>query len=250
MLVHVLSDLHLEMRPYTAAAPSADVVVLAGDIWTGVRGLEWARARWPATPVVYVPGNHEYYGDALPRLTDKLRWRAAQLGVHVLERESVEIQGVRFLGCTLWSDFQLAGDAALARAVASEMVADYRKIRLSPEYRRVRPEDTAGLHAAGREWLEGEIAAGRGAGAVIVTHHAPSLRSIPPEYRADPVAGAFASELDELVERSGAALWVHGHTHHCVDYVLGRTRIVANQRGYPDEGEAAFDPGLVLEVGD
>ncbi len=248
MKIHVLSDVHLEFRPYQEPAPAADVVVLAGDVGVGVRGLEWARARWPKTPVVYVAGNHEYYGDALPRLTEKLRGRAGEAGVHFLERAAVEIQGVRFLGCTLWSDFRLTGDPVVARATAAQVMADYRKIRVSPEYRRVRPDDTAALHGGCRRWLEEQIAAGRTEGAVIVSHHAPSIRSIPPEYRTDPVSGAFASDLEELVERSGAALWLHGHTHHCVDYTIGRTRVLANQRGYPDEDGSAFSPALVIEV--
>ncbi len=248
MKLHLLSDLHLEFRPYDEPAPAVDVVVLAGDVGVGTRGLEWARRHWPDTPVVYVAGNHEYYGEVLPRLTEKLRWQGREHGVHFLEDEAVEIGGVRFLGCTLWSDFRVTGDIAVARAAAGEVMADYRKIRVGPEHRRLRPDDTAALHARSRRWLEEEIAAGHTQGAVIVTHHAPSLRSIPPEYRADPVSGAFASDLEAVVERSGATLWLHGHTHHCVDYRLGRTRVLANQRGYPDEGVSAFDPGLVLEV--
>ncbi len=228
MRLHLLSDLHLEFRPYDEPAPAADVVVLAGDITPGVRGLEWARTRWPATPVVYVAGNHEYYGDALPRLTDRLRWQAGERGIHFLEGDAVEIGGVRFLGCTLWSDFEVTGDPVVAAATAAAVMADYRKIRVSPEYRRVRPDDTAALHARSRRWLEEEIAAGRAVGAVVVSHHAPSLRSVPPQYRTDPVSAAFASDLEELVERSGAALWLHGHTHHCVDYRIGRTRVLAN----------------------
>ncbi len=247
--LHLLGDLHLEFRAYDEPSPEADVVVLAGDVATGLRGIPWARSRWPETPVVYVAGNHEYYGDAVPRLTEKLRWQAEQRGIHFLENESVEIGGVRFLGCTLWTDFLLGGDDARARAAAAQVMADYRKIRLSPEYRRVRPEDTAGWHARSRRWLEEQVRAGATAGAVVVTHHAPSLRSVPPEYRADPVTAAFASGLDELVERSGAAVWVHGHTHHCVDYAIGGTRVLANQRGYPDEGVTAFDPALVIDVG-
>lgn len=249
MRVHVLSDLHLEFRPYDDASPDADVVVLAGDVWLGVRGVEWARGRWPDTPIVYVAGNHEYYGETLPRLTEKLRWLAGERGVHFLENEAAEIGGVRFLGCTLWTDFQLTGDVVVARAAAGQVMNDYRKIRVTPEYRRLRPDDTASLHARSRRWLEEQLGAGTTAGAVIVTHHAPSLRSVPPEYRSDPVTAAFASSLDELAERSGAALWVHGHMHACVDYAIGGTRVLANPRGYPDEGVRAFDPGLVVEVG-
>jgi Icc-related predicted phosphoesterase len=84
---------------------------------------------------------------------------------------------------------------------------------------------------------------------VVVTHHAPSQRSLNPLY-SDPMAAAYATHLDALVEESGVPLWIHGHTHHCVDYRLGRTRVVANQRGYPDEPVGGFDPGLVLDLAD
>ncbi len=107
MRLWILSDLHLEFGPVELPRVEADVVVLAGDVHKGRRGLAWARERFAATPVVYVLGNHEYYGEALPRLREKLEGEAAGSSVHLLENRAVEIGGVTFLGCTLWTDFEL-----------------------------------------------------------------------------------------------------------------------------------------------
>jgi hypothetical protein len=140
------------------------------------------------------------------------------------------------------------GDIALARYAAEETMSDYQLIRLSPEYRRVRARDTEGLHHQSRRWLEQELAKHEPARTVIVTHHAPSLRSIPSRHAGDLLNAAFASDLGPLILASRVPLWIHGHTHCCVDYRVGETRVLSNQRGYPDELLAEFDPQLVVEV--
>jgi Icc-related predicted phosphoesterase len=179
--------------------------VLAGDIDHATKGLDWARAAFPHHPIVYVAGNHEYYGEAIPKLTDELRTRAASLDIAFLENDVADVAGVRFVGCTLWTDLELFGPHPwVADAVLNAMV-DYR------------------------------------------THHAPSARSLSPRYAQDPVSAAYASNLDDLVEAYAPALWIHGHTHYSVDYTIGSTRVVSNQRGYRDEG-LGFIPDLVVEV--
>jgi len=245
----VLSDLHLEFGPFAPPATVADAVVLAGDVDLGVRGVAWAARQFAGRPVIYVAGNHEYYGHATT-LVDKLRARGRELGVHVLADESAVAAGVRFLGATLWTDFRLFGAAAapaLADLAGREMV-DYRKVRVAPAYRRLRPSDTAAWHARSRRWLERALREPFDGPTVVVTHHAPSRRSLRPEFAADELSAAYASDLEEMVGASGAALWVHGHTHRCLDYPIGGTRVVSNQRGYVDEPVPGFDPGLVVTV--
>jgi predicted phosphodiesterase len=246
--LHILSDLHLEFGPFPYESPDADVIVLAGDIALQANGLAWAAGARAGRPVVYVPGNHEYYGASIPRLTEKLKAAGRAYGIHVLDREVVEIQGLPFLGTTLWTDFELFGDRAAGMAAAQNAVTDYRRIRVSPSFRRLRPLDTAGMHLGSRRWLQREIAAGTTRHAIIVTHHAPSRLSLSSQELSDPLSSSDASNLDHLVQESGAALWVHGHTHHCVDYSIGTTRVVSNQRGYADEPVAGFHPGFVLDV--
>lgn len=247
MRLQILSDLHREFEPFDLPHVEADVLVLAGDIERGTRGLAWAAEVAGERPVVYVAGNHEYYGHALPKLTADLRMEVCA-PVRYLERDCTEIGGMRFFGCTLWTDFQLLGNAAVARDTAQLKMNDYRKICVSPQYRRLRTSDTLALHHQSRRWLESAAERGETRGAVIVTHHAPSARSLAPGWPDDWLAPAYASDLESLIEASGAALWIHGHTHRPVDYRIGGTRIISNPRGYPGEAVSGFDPALVLEL--
>lgn len=248
MRLHILSDLHLEFAPFTPPATNADAVILAGDISTGRNGLKWAMATFPDRPVIYVLGNHEFYGQKLQKLIQELRAVARGSNVHVLEDECLTLDDVTFLGATLWTDFALSGDPVMAEVVAQTSMSDYRRIRTLPDYRRLRPSDTRRIHVRSRCWLEEQTLALRGRKVVVVTHHAPSIRSIPSRYEGDPCNPAFASELAPFVEKSGARLWIHGHIHSPSDYRLGATRILANPRGYPTESKLGFNPALVVEV--
>lgn len=253
MRVHVLSDLHLELGGGPPGVAEADVVVLAGDIGRGVLGLRAAIGWWPERRILYVPGNHEPYGHGLPSLTGELRAVADAANGHarVLERDEVVIDGVRFLGCTLWSDFNLAGahERSRAMAICGELVNDYEHIVWTPEARTLRPDDTLRLHRTSRQWLQHRLHARFQGPTVVVTHHAP----LPPRERiADPLrralAGAFVSDLTELMGCDRIAMWIHGHTHHRVDVAVHGTRVVSNPRGYPHKPVEGFDPGLVLEI--
>jgi predicted phosphodiesterase len=249
--VLVLSDLHTEFAPFRPRATDADVVVLAGDIGTKLSGIEMALAEFSDRPVIYVAGNHEYYGAALPRLTEKMRARAAGSNVHFLENEAVVIDGVRFLGCTLWTDFALFGvdERFTCLGEAETQMTDYLRIRRSPTFRRLRPHDTCILHGGSRRWLEGELVAAFDGPTIVVTHHAPSLASIPEAFRDDMLSAAYASDLSEWMLGKPIDLWIHGHTHNRLDYVVSGIRVVSNQRGYIDELVVGFDPGFVVEVG-
>jgi len=245
--LHVLSDLHLEFAPFEPPPVAADVIVLAGDTSTGTRGLAWAINTWPNKPVLYIPGNHEFYGHSYPRLVRKLEDRARDTNVAVLSDRAIDLDGVRFVGSTLWTDFQLDGNETRAMAAAQEIMLDYRRIRVDPGFHRLRPKDTVMWHTSGRRWLEAALSKPTDLPLVVITHHAPSARSLNPLVR-DQASGAYASNLDDLVVSSGARVWVHGHTHFCVNYRLGNTRVVSNQRGYPDEPAPGFEPSFVLDV--
>jgi predicted phosphodiesterase len=113
MKLLVLSDLHLENAPSLEiqrdAAQSADVIVLAGDIHPAPDGIIWARRIFDDKPIVYVAGNHEYFDCEFEAALVMLRQSAKEHDVHFLENDSVTIQGIRFLGCTLWTDFEFYG---------------------------------------------------------------------------------------------------------------------------------------------
>jgi len=242
--IRILSDLHLEAWPFDPPPAAADVVVLAGDIHNGPAGIEWAKARFDA-PVLYVPGNHEPYDGELHATRAALRDAAAATGVRLLDPGETVIGGVRFLGCTLWTDFALAGEAGrgLALGKYAAWLVDYRAIRW-----RDRPfsvADSTGLHALERAWLARGLQRPFAGPTVVITHHVPHPASIAPKFATHPLNPAFVSNLEDLMGH--AALWIHGHTHQAFDYTVRGTRVVCNARGYPGEA-TGFRADLVVEI--
>jgi predicted phosphodiesterase len=248
MRLHVLSDLHFEFGSFDVPDTDADVVVLAGDVAVGPRGFDWIQQRFRGRPVVYVLGNHEFYRHNLPRLTKALKREARGSHIHLLENSSVELRGFWFLGCTLWTNFALSPDPAKAMCEAECFLKDFRLIRFGPADRVLQAKDTVDVHRASVAWLESELERHDPARTVVVTHHAPSPRSEAPGHANSPLSAAFASDLGALVEQSRIPLWIHGHTHFNVDYLLGVTRVITNQRGYPQAPCVGFDVGKVIEV--
>jgi predicted phosphodiesterase len=248
MKLHVLSDIHLEFFAFEPPPTDADVVVLAGDTDLGTRGIEWAKKHFHDVPVVYISGNHEHYKQHLEKNLEAMRAAARDTNVHFLENDTVTIKDVTFLGCTLWSDFNAFGDPQSARQRARDEMTDYRVIRTA-NYRALRPYETEQMHGRSVAWLEGEFTRRRDEKVVVITHHAPSLKSIPDRFREDSLSASFSSDLDHLVAASGAPLWIHGHTHDSFDYRIGMTRVVCNPRGYVSvEPNPRFDPALLVEV--
>ena len=227
---HIISDLHLEFAPFRMPAVEADVVVLAGDVGVGRDGLKWIRAAIPTKPVIYVLGNHEFYGETMPKLIAELREESAGTNVHILENSRVDIGDVTFLGATLWTDFALNGDPVVGGLVAEQSMNDFRHIRTLPGYRKLRASYLRRVHADSVLWLKTEAAACRGQKLVVVTHCPPSARSISPIYAGDPLNAAFASNLDSLVAESGALLWVHGHTHVGADYATSIQQLLSDPK--------------------
>ena len=249
MRIRILNDLHVDLGRVDLPQVEADVTVLAGDVRRGKAALTWVRENFPKTPVIYVLGNHEFYGGAVPKLIEDFRRLCAGTNIHILENNALIIDGIRFLGCTLWTDFRLFGDPALAGREAATIMNDYRFIRVSPAFRRLTGRDTAGFHWRSRRWLTEQIDSAATVPTVVVTHHAPSARSLHPEEAGKLISAAYASNLDELVAASHARLWIHGHIHRRNDYRLGTTRVISNPRGYTDGGErAGFDPALIVDL--
>jgi predicted phosphodiesterase len=248
MRLHILSDLHLEFASYTPPQVDCDAVILAGDTQPGLKGVQWAMQAFPNREVIYILGNHEYYGQAYPRHVEKLKEQALGTRIHVLENDVLCMADIVFLGCTLWTDFKLLGDPRVAGFFATENMNDYHRIRVSPYYHKLRSLDTAGLHFRSVNWLENQVNQQRGAKIVVVTHHAPSARSLPPDYAKDILYAAYASNMDDFVKQSGAELWIHGHIHKSRDYLIGSTRVICNPRGRKDETITGFIPGMVVDI--
>jgi predicted phosphodiesterase len=247
MKLHILSDLHIEFADFEPPDTDAEAVILAGDIGVGMEGLRWAACHFPVRPVIYVLGNHEFYGHDID-LTAKLK-AAASENITVLSDDMLVLGGVRFLGSTLWTDFKLYGEveAGSARERALASMNDFAHIRQGAH--RFRPEDSVELHEASRAWLAGQLEQAFDGPTVVITHHLPALKSVAPRYANDPLNPAFASRLEGVIESYHPTLWIHGHTHEPCDYELFRTRVVCNPRGYPGEyGRAGFKTDLTVAV--
>ena len=289
MKLLVLSDLHVEFAPFepdAEATEAADVIVLAGDIHKGVQGMAWARKTFPNHDIIYVAGNHEFYGQHWDLLVVELRVAALMTGIHFLENSSISFGGVRFLGATLWTDFEFFGSTTRSKMMrdAEGRMNDYQRIMASPlavklkglagevvakagtsigyikRRQALSPTHTVLRHRESLAWLQAELEQenlGTHKKTVVVTHHYPSKHSTAARYTNDPLTAAFGSKLSlDLLTRTD--LWIHGHTHDSCDYRLGNSkmsvRVVCNPRGYPmgwqknDFENPDFNPGLLIDI--
>lgn len=282
MNIQLLSDLHLESHPHFKAQPlpGADLLVLAGDIGSYQTGsllsslnisdfglarfsplpVERGGASWP-TPVVFLPGNHEYDGLDFDGTYVRLRETCERLGLVWLERESVVLQGVRFVGSTLWADFDAlstekarAGDITLGEQLKMREKA-FRAANFyltkNHAFRKGQPMLADAVREEGlksQAWLRQALALPFDGPTVAVTHFAPSLLSADPRYGLTPGTAGFCNSLDELLPL--ATLWLHGHLHCPVDYVRHGCRVLANPLGYARKGEqAGFRESLCIKLG-
>ncbi|MDD2881095.1 MAG: metallophosphoesterase [Rhodoferax sp.] len=270
MKIQLASDLHLELinridsqdQPVRiiGPVPGADVLVLAGDIADGTYACSLF-SDWPSekrAPVIYVAGNHDFYGHPIDPIYDKLRKGAALNNIHFLENDAVVIEGVRFLGATLWTDYRLRSNRTQSQLM------EYCGTRLNDHYRirtgrhEFTPQDALDRHEIARAWLETELAKPFDGKTVVVSHHAPHPLSVHPRYLGNHLNAAFVSDLSDLMPN--VDLWLHGHVHDSFDYSVGRCRVVANPSGYVlnrnfasdlndyEFENLAFDPNLLVSI--
>ena len=263
MNIQLLSDLHLESNPNFVPqyAQGADVLVLAGDIGSyqtnssltrmGIADFGLGRfANWPC-PVVFVPGNHEYDGQEFEAAHQRMQEVCQRLGFIWLEREVVMLQGVRFVGCTLWTDFDALTSTQAAKTpvtIGQQLVARDKAFRaasyaLKKNHALIngQPMLAEGLRALGlknQAWLRQALSVPTAEKTIVVTHFAPSLRSADPRYGINPGTAGFCNALDDLLPQ--AQLWLHGHLHCPLDYTVGGCRVVANPLGYARKNEQLF----------
>lgn len=239
----VLSDLHREYstEEYMPIQDGYDMVVLAGDIDVKLRGIEWAQKNFNR-PVVYIPGNHEFWGRNLQNHRRDMKAAAEGSHVHVLDNDELILQGIRFLGGTSWTDFSTWRDpheASIAAGRGKDMYGtgsrDYRKIT-SVGYRKLLPRETIEMARQTKKWLVGKFSEPFNGHTVVVTHHAPSPKSLKEGRAIDILDACDANAWDELVMQSNVSLWIHGHTHNSRDYLLGNTRVFCNAMGGIKEG--------------
>jgi Icc-related predicted phosphoesterase len=215
-----------------------------------------ARAMRFDKPVLYVLGNHEFYGSSIDGAASELKQLCARTHVQVLDNTEVVIGGVRFLGTTLWTDFSLFGQGAqkaTAMAEARRVIRDFSRIRrVDAADALFSPDDAAALFKGHAGWLDERLGNPHAGPTVVITHHAPSRKSIHPRFADSPLNACFVSDAEHLIGTNRAQLWIHGHTHDSFDYLLNGTRVVCNPRGYAKAGvneNPLFDPDLMIEVG-
>jgi predicted phosphodiesterase len=253
MRINILSDLHLGVSALDRPVNDADLVVLAGDIAPPRQAAAWA-LRF-AKPVVYVLGNHEFYGGCIDSTADELKALCAGTHVHVLDNDEIVIAGVRFLGTTLWTDFMLfgAGEAReMAMAEAQRLMRDFSRIRAGDDPATLfTPAQSVTLFQRHADWLGRALARPHAGPTVVVTHHAPSPKSIHARFAGSPLNACFVSDAEHLAGAERVSWWIHGHTHDSFDYDLHGTRVVCNPRGYAKAGvneNPRFDPDLCIDV--
>ena len=253
MKIRLLSDLHTEFRlPYKTHAMSKycgeKVLVLAGDIASGSKNTVdvikfFKDLGFPH--VVYVPGNHEYYGTSVQDFDNKMREKCAKLnGVHFLNGDSVNIDGVQFVGGTLWTNF---GNNPLNIMVAKRMISDFRVIN------DFTPEKAMKMFYDQFDYINFKYETRiKDQKTVVITHFLPAQQCISPRYRNDTsgLNDYFANHLDNYIAELQDTTWLFGHTHDPVDIKIGNTRVVANPHGYytaMDEGHN-FEPFKTIEL--
>jgi predicted phosphodiesterase len=245
MRLLVMSDLHLEFRSLQLPDPSLyDTVLLCGDIHSKARSSAWASEHFDK-PAILVGGNHEFYGSSWAKTFGRLQ-SDAKFNVHFLERRSIELDGVRFVGCVGWTDFDGTGNPTLAMLDARMTMNDYKQIRLEPRYSRITPEFIRSQARESRQWLYSELSKPYAGKTVVVTHHPPLMCFVPTSDRQPHLSAAYGNQWPEFLDMD-IDLWAFGHTHWAVDESLQGVRFVSNPRGYPHE-ETEFDPQFIVEI--
>lgn len=251
MKIQIASDLHLEFLQHSfpgerliRPAAGADLLVLAGDIGNGTQAIELFRD-WPV-PVLYVAGNHEFYGAQMDQVHADLRAAALGTSVVFMENDTADFGGVRFLGTTLWTDYRLELNRTQRQLMenAELRIRDHYTIRCGDG-----PFTAARAlaeHVLSRAWLVRELANPYDGTTVVISHHGPHPLSVHPRYIGEALNAAFVSNLSELLPR--AELWIHGHVHDSFDYTVSGCRVIANPAGYArNRASAGSAKELVFE---
>jgi Icc-related predicted phosphoesterase len=248
MKIQIISDLHQEFGYTDLVFDHADVVVLAGDVNLGTKGIEWIKTKIPNKPIIYVLGNHEYYKGSYPKTLHKIKEAARDSNVFVLENSFVDIEGIRFHGMTLWTDFSIFGNPIEYGMICQSVMNDYKKIRRDPSYSKMRTVDVFKIHQLSKLWLKESLEESKGMKNIVVTHHAPSIHSVPEQYKNDPVTAAYASNLEDFIQEYQPLYWIHGHIHTPSEYKIGNTKVICNPHGYIDEKYNGYEKELIIEI--
>jgi predicted phosphodiesterase len=257
MKILLLSDLHIEFtnNDYPTPQVDCDVIVLAGDIGVGLNGIKLAN-KWNDelnVPIVIINGNHEYYGNSPLMSFSEIQIRQKTLGnknVHFLENSSIIIDDVRFLGCTLWTNFRTDKKLTQEQEMyqSKHLLNDYRLCYYELGHI-LTPQHTLEMHNKSRKWLNKELKKPFDDKTVVVTHHSPVLNGTNPIYLGDK-NGGFCNMMDKFIKKHNKSInaWFFGHTHYNIDLDVHGVRLASNQCGYHGENVIGFDVFKIINV--
>lgn len=242
MKIQIFSDIHLEFSDIDVPQTDADVIVAAGDISLGAEGVAWLEQL--GKPTIYVAGNHEYYGGDVNDVQRRIDAATADSQVAFLECSVSELDGVRFLDATLWTDFLGANERLME--LLPEHMNDYQQINFHDAS--VTPQDLLQIHRDSRAWLNQELARDYSGKTVVVTHHAPLYASWHAAENSI-LKVAYCNDLSQLILAHDIDLWIHGHVHARSDYQANNLRVVCNPRGYAGyQVVEGFDPSRTVTL--
>ena len=257
MKLNIISDLHLEFSNFFHNIPhEANICILPGDIGVGLAGIEWAKYLNSENDshkhIIYVAGNHEFYQrKVMSEFYGKFITRASELNnFHFLQNNTVIINGTKFIGATLWTDFNFNNDQKFSLERAKFYMNDYRQI-LEDKNKLITSEYILNEFCTSKNYIETELNKPFLGPTVVITHHGVGDGSIHPYYKDKSGNEYFVSDLTSLIQKYNPNLWIHGHTHSSVDCIVGNTRVLANPRGYHINGiteNKEFDPSLIVEI--
>lgn len=268
MRAWIVSDIHLTRLPGMSLSPpfpvpEADVCIVAGDTAGEVSTAVdyFLTDVEPIMPVLMSLGNHEYVGLTIDKAIERAKRRASGSNLHILENETLVLDGVRFIGATLWTDCEVeTGDEIelpvelrldIAKRDLPKYIGDYTEIRSSKgDGSSLTPEETIARHKVSRAFIEAELARPFSGKTVVLTHHAPLPRSLDKRFAGNVSNAAYASDLSEVIANGKPDYWIHGHIHQHSDYREGRTRIICNPRGFSSDRrfDNGFDPAMVISI--
>jgi len=246
----IMSDLHLEFSgiyDFIEQLPQNmdyDIAVLAGDIDIKiVQSNSHALEIFKDNPIIQVAGNHEFYHGCLEDENTFINSTKTHKGF--LQNSILIIDDIRFIGCTLWTDFNLNGDQLGAMRLAKYLINDYRFIRNKNE--KITPNEILKEFTVSKYFIMAELEKAFYGKTVVVTHHAPSGRSKSKKIDHRSSNPYFCSDLDSFILQYQPDLWIHGHTHFSHDYYIGKTRVVCNPKGYGNENPS-FKSDFVIDI--
>lgn len=247
--VRIMSDLHIEFKHYQYEYFGEDIIILAGDIGVGLLGFNWIKNCIPEhIPVIYIAGNHEYYNQQIPYFTNALKiYCNSTQNIHFLENDTFIFNDIKFIGSTLWTDFNLFKCPIECMRLANNSMNDFVKIYLQ-YLNQLSAKDTLEFHKKSKRFIKNELKkTSSDLKTFLVTHHGPSIKSTEDKYKKVYLTAAFVSNLENFIKNNRIDYWIHGHCHSYARYILYNTEVICNPLGYPKEIDREYSP-LIIEV--